>query len=763
MVLSLGSYNPEDPSLNTFSSVWSTPTNVLGYFGSWLSDALYQLVGHTAWVLPLLLFVALVRWLMRPYRSEPILGARWWIALGCLIAAAGLALDLVYLHRGSGGGPFPPQGLVGIGLGASFRPLVGRVGCGLIVLSLIWAFCMIWWESLPGNVIVNAHRAWAWAKGAFGGFAWKRSAKASGEDEVPAPTKIRVANAVATTAAVAAPAKATKEDLEDEEAETDEDSEEGLEASDAHDEDEEESEEADYGYGPGDAKIADPVIRKEIPEADTRPRAKLVRAARPVSSGPVTWELPPLSLLEHSKRKAKVLSDDQVKEIAKRITVALRSFEIEGQVEEVTRGPIITMYEFRPAPGVRASRIVAAATDLAMTLGVPSVRVVAPIPGKSVAGIEVPNPDKEDIVLRDVFEQTSERSKGLKLPLCLGKDIEGRPIVEDLSRMPHLLIGGATSMGKSVLVNSVLTSLLCRFTPDELRLVIVDPKLVEFKAFEDIPHLLLPIVNDPSDASQALKWAVAETRRRYLLMQKVSAKNLEGYNQKVAEFDESKLSEGEEKPSKFPYIVIIIDELAELMLTGRKDVEHSIVRLSQLARAAGIHLVMATQRPSADVVTGLIKSNCPARASLRVASASDSRIILDCAGAEQLLGRGDMFFTNSGPMGLRRMQSSFVSDDEIDKVCNFWRGQGEPDYRDEILNPESAAAPGEAGSGSADRDELFGDVIDFAKQNGKISTSLIQRRFSIGYTRAARIMEQLEAAGLVGEQSAAGKPREVLA
>jgi S-DNA-T family DNA segregation ATPase FtsK/SpoIIIE len=316
-------------------------------------------------------------------------------------------------------------------------------------------------------------------------------------------------------------------------------------------------------------------------------------------------------------------------------------------------------------------------------------------------------------------------------------------------------VGGATNMGKSVLVNSILTGLLCRFTPEQLKLIVVDPKLVEFKVFEDIPHLLLPVVNDPADASQALKWAVGETKRRYLEMQKVSAKNLEAYNKKV--------SEGKvENAEQFPYILIIIDELAELMLTAKKDVEQSIVRLSQLARAAGIHLIMATQRPSADVVTGLIKSNCPSRAALRVASASDSRIVLDCSGAEQLLGRGDMFFTNAGPMGLRRMQGSFVSDEEIERVCDFWREQGEPSYREEILAPEDDALAMELEGGAENVDALFSDVLEFAKEKGKVSTSLIQRRFQIGYTRAARIMDQLEQRGIVGEPGAAGKARDVI-
>jgi S-DNA-T family DNA segregation ATPase FtsK/SpoIIIE len=527
-----------------------------------------------------------------------------------------------------------------------------------------------------------------------------------------------------------------------------------LEAAPETEESKEEAEE-DEDSEELSANSARPTIRmgrneKRAPEKD-KVRPKAGRSADEVTN----WQLPPLSLLQSAKSKIKGPTQEQLYATAERITNALKSFDIDGEVVEVSPGPIITMYEFQPAPGVRVNKLVSAQTDLAMTLGVPSVRVVAPIPGKCVAGIEVPNLQKQEIVLKDVFENTKDRVANMKLPLVFGVDTEGNAVAEDLARMPHLLVGGATNMGKSVLVNSMLTGLLCRFTPEQLKLIVVDPKLVEFKVFEDIPHLLLPVVNDPADASQALKWAVGETKRRYLEMQKVSAKNLEAYNKKV--------SEGKvENAEQFPYILIIIDELAELMLTAKKDVEQSIVRLSQLARAAGIHLIMATQRPSADVVTGLIKSNCPSRAALRVASASDSRIVLDCSGAEQLLGRGDMFFTNAGPMGLRRMQGSFVSDEEIERVCDFWREQGEPSYREEILAPEDDALAMDLEGSAENVDSLFGDVLEFAKEKGKVSTSLIQRRFQIGYTRAARIMDQLEQRGIVGEPGAAGKARDVI-
>ncbi len=744
-ILSLSSYNPLDPSLNTMSSSWKAPTNVLGYVGSWASDLLYQSFGYAAWALPLLMIVAVIRWIAQADKDAAILGSRGWVAT--LIALTSISL-MIALSGWSGAyaESFPQQGLLGSALSAILIPFVGRAGAYLLSLTLVWCFCLVWWQDLPEYFVRIIARGARWC-----GILGKQMGKTLWSGLVPSNKKIFRKSAEPTMATTNnQPAIASGSGTEEEQDERDD-----IEIA---------------AISVDQASGSAPIIRSQTQQSTNDPNAASKKTKPKALTdesgehGPRNWSLPPIALLEPAKKKVKGPSEQQLLDTAKKISSALKSFDVEGSVTEISPGPIITMYEFQPGPGVRVQKIVSVATDLAMTLGAPSVRIMAPIPGKSVAGIEVPNVDKEDVVLRDVFEQTLERAKSMRLPLTLGKDAEGKPVLEDLSRMPHLLIGGATSMGKSVLVNSLLTGLLCRYTPEDLRLIIVDPKLVEFKMFEDIPHLLLPIVNDPQDASQALKWAVAETKRRYGLMQKHSVKNIDGYNAKVREIEatpEKFLKDGEETPKKIPFIVIIIDELAELMLTGRKDVEQSIVRLTQLARAAGIHLIMATQRPSADVVTGLIKSNCPSRAALRVASSSDSRIILDCTGAEQLLGRGDMFFTNTGPMGLKRMQSCYVSDEEIEKICDFWRSQGEPSYKEEILSSqeEDQAFLDDSTEG---RDELWEDVLDFAKEKGKISTSLVQRRFQIGYTRAARIMEQLEKAGIVGEQSSAGKPRDVL-
>jgi S-DNA-T family DNA segregation ATPase FtsK/SpoIIIE len=688
--VALLSFDPNDPSFSTFHRRWTAPHNQLGYIGSWTADLLYQCFGWSSWIIPL--FGAALIFLSMSQQKKPHL-----ISWKSFLSLCGIILSSCLLLRISLGATPEPrtlmrEGFLGYGLYYLARPILGKVGTFLLSISILWLSAIVHFESwletsLNGIVYFFSEKSFALKKAFLSLFSAKSFNKKT--------PKIKVDPVVAAEAPV--PEK----------------------------------------------KMVEPVINSMKMESARQERAQ---KAKVMHQG--EWKLPPFSMLTAAKPLKHKLTRGDLMETSKKIIETLKSFEIEGEMTEVTPGPILTIYEFQPAPGTRVQKIHSVSTDLAMALGAPVIRIVAPVPGKSVAGIEVPNPEREEVVLRDLLE-LSVKNTTMKLPLCLGKDTEGGSVIEDLSRMPHLLVGGATNMGKSVLVNSILTGLLCRFSPDDLKLIIVDPKLVEFKIYEDIPHLLLPIVNDAADASKALKWAVSETKRRYFKMQEVAAKNITDYNQKCAENSELE---------RFPYIAIIIDELAELMLTSKKDVESSIVRLTQLARAAGLHLIMATQRPSADVVTGLIKSNCPSRASLRVASSMDSRIILDTTGAELLLGKGDMFFTSSGPMGLKRLQGSYVSDGDVEKICAFWRDQGSPAYQNEILTEEVDLT----GGGGVDRDELYAEVIAYAKEKGAISTSLIQRRFQIGYTRAARIMEQLEAAGVVGEQTSAGKARDVL-
>ena len=686
--IALFTHDPKDPSLSTFNQRWLAPKNQLGYLGSWSADLLYQCFGWSSWIIPLF-GIALIYLSHSKTLKKDAFSWKSLLSLSGIIFSISLILRIT-LGPSLETRTFLQEGFFGMLLYSALQPILGKAGTFLLALMILWMSLIVHFDTWVAAGLKQLSK--------IPKFSFKKS---------PLLKKVK-------------PLIFEEKDLK-------------------------------HVDSPEEPKEEKPSLEPKINlEAHNEKEAPKKAERKSPSQVPHNgeWKIPKPSLLTPPKPLKTKLSRSELFDISKKITETLKSFEVDGEITEITPGPILTIYEFQPGPGVRVQKIQAVATDLAMALGAPAIRIVAPIPGKSVAGIEVPNPEREEIVLREILE-TALTKTNFRLPLCLGKDTEGKTIIEDLSRMPHLLVGGATSMGKSVLVNSILTGLLCRFSPQDLRLIIVDPKLVEFKIYEDIPHLLLPIVNDALDASKALKWAVAETKRRYLKMQEVAAKNLDSYNSKA---------DNNSELERFPFIVIIIDELAELMLTSKKDVEQSIVRLTQLARAAGIHLIMATQRPSADVVTGLIKSNCPSRAALRVASSSDSRIILDSTGAELLLGKGDMFFTSSGPMGLHRMQGSYVSDADVEKVCEFWREQGAPQYQNEILADESENEL----LADVDRDSLYGEVLIYAREKGSISTSLIQRRFQIGYTRAARIMEQLEAAGVVGEQSSAGKPRDVI-
>jgi S-DNA-T family DNA segregation ATPase FtsK/SpoIIIE len=439
-------------------------------------------------------------------------------------------------------------------------------------------------------------------------------------------------------------------------------------------------------------------------------------------------------------------------------------FGIDGKVTQVHPGPVITMYEFEPAPGVKVNKIVNLSDDIALAMRAMSVRIVAPLPGKAVVGIEIPNSQREEVTLKEILTQKEHLAERPVLPLALGKDIFGQPIITDLSAMPHLLVAGATGSGKSVALNTMVLSLLFSASPQEVRLLMIDPKMLELSAYDGIPHLIAPVITKPRDAARMLHRMVIEMQDRYKKLAEMGVRNIESYNKAISLKENSKSAKSDSKeteektnPEKLPYLVIIIDELADLMFSVSSEVEDSITRLAQMARAAGIHLILATQRPSVDVLTGVIKANFSARISFQVTSKTDSRTILDTNGAENLLGRGDMLFLTPGTGKITRIHGSFVSDIEIKKVTEFIKKQAPTQYEDLLPSPTDQ----ESGQES-ERDQFYEQAIDLVTTTGQASISMIQRRLRIGFNRAARMVEMMEEDGIVGP-SIAGRPREVLA
>ncbi len=457
----------------------------------------------------------------------------------------------------------------------------------------------------------------------------------------------------------------------------------------------------------------------------------------------IKYKLPSLDFLKSPSKKDRNLSENKIDE--KTLEKILLDFGVEGQVKKVSQGPVVTLYEFEPAPGIKVSKIINLSEDIARNTSSESARI-STIPGSNTIGIEIPKTLSENVFLSEVISNSGFKKKDTKLPIALGKGISGLPIAGDLSTMPHLLIAGTTGSGKSVCINTIILSLLYKHTPEKCKFILIDPKMLELSTYEGIPHLLCPVITEAKKAASVLGWVVKEMENRYKLMTKVGVRNIDGYNEK------HKIS--------MPYIVVIVDEMSDLMLVAGKDIENYIQKLSQMARAAGIHIIMATQRPSVDVITGTIKANFPTRISFQVTSKIDSRTILGEQGAEQLLGKGDMLYMTSANR-MTRIHAPFVSEDEIEKINNFLRNQAEPDYVDEILNFVDEKENNTDTKDNENLDELYSTALEIVKSERKASTSFLQRKLQIGYNRAARIIDQMEANGEVSQANHVGK-REVL-
>ena len=503
--------------------------------------------------------------------------------------------------------------------------------------------------------------------------------------------------------------------------------------------------------------IEDPLFKKQEEQKEDKTK-EVLQLEHTLTVEDENYEFPPINLLSEGETKGIKGGKRALADTASKLQKTLYSFGVSAKVENVSVGPAITRYELKPAEGVRVSKIANLADDIALNLAAKTIRIEAPIPGKQAVGIEVPNEESEVVHIRDILETDLFKNHKSKLAFALGKDVSGDAIVTDIAKMPHVLIAGATGSGKSVCINTLISSIIYKAKPSEVKLVMIDPKIVELSVYNGIPHLLIPVVTDPKKAAGALAWAVQEMENRYTMFASKGVRDLKGYNEAV---------EKDDNFGKLPHIVIIIDELADLMMVAKGDVEDAICRLAQKARAAGMHLVIATQRPSVDVITGLIKANIPSRIAFAVSSQVDSRTILDQVGAEKLLGKGDMLFFPTGAPKPVRIQGAFISDKEVEKLVNFVKANGETTYRDDITEyiEKANCTDKEIDEGALDSDDetdpLLNDAIETVIDTGQASTSFIQRRFKVGYARAGRIIDQMEERGIISGYQGS-KPREVL-
>jgi DNA segregation ATPase FtsK/SpoIIIE, S-DNA-T family len=662
----------------------------VGPVGWWLGWALFRVLGYAGFLLPLLA----AAWGMAAFVRPRM--AKGWVPLAglgvLLIAAAGLlqqAADTFVAERVTRGGILAAGGSIGWLLSAALHASLGRVGAWLLLIAAI-----------PVGVLFVTQASYAaMVRLAIARLARLRRARRAARARTSRPEPALVAVTLPETAdagepslpVVVEPAKARGRLMEQ-----------GLAWQETF----------DFGKG-----------------------------------GAQAFQLPPVGLLKPPPAEELRRTRGELQDNAEVLRRKLQDFEVEGRIVQVSPGPIITSYEFEPAPGVKVSQVVNLSDDLALALKAASVRIVGPIPGRGTVAIEVPNDDHATVYLREIFVSPEFAECKGKLPLALGKDVQGQPIVADLTAMPHLLIAGATGSGKSVGLNGMICSILYKATPADVRFLMIDPKRLELSCYEGIPHLLAPVVTDAKEAAARLRWIVGKMDERYKTLQHRQVRNIEGYNRAVTAED------------RLPYWVVVVDELADLMMVSAGDVQTSLVRLAQIARAVGIHLIIATQRPSVDVVTGLIKANFPTRIAFQVASKVDSRTVLDGNGAEQLLGRGDMIYVPPGANKQMRVHGAWVADEEVRAICEFLRKQGTAVYEEIVLPAEGDG--GEGGDGSGERDDLYWDCVRLVIGQRQASISFLQRRMSLGYPKAARFVDMMEQDRIIGPGQGA-KPREIL-
>lgn len=750
-LVALATYEPEDPAWFFSAGFDNQPANFAGRVGAFLAELSFQLLGYASYLIPA--FAAVVGW--QAFWCRPIDAVYTkLVGTGLLLGSVTAFLSLAFGRADLDATRILPGGWMGNGLSGLLLHYFNTSGSLIVVLVSMTLGVILATQFSFGRlfkaIFAACRRSLEETLAAITEWRDRRRKERQRKEIIEKVAKRAAAEAQPQPAPRAAAAVAKQRQ--------------------AAEPAERAIREVPRITPPPEIRPQPPAKAAEAAEAPSRPLSPAPRrqpAERPAERVVETeravrmparrgsFSLPPPTLLDPPRSERKI-DERELMEAARLLEEKCREFSVEGNVVQIHPGPVVTTFEFKPDAGVKYSKITSLSDDLSLALQAESV-LIERIPGKSTVGIQIPNRNREQISLREMLESDVYRHSGSKLTLALGKTIHGEPFVTDLATMPHLLIAGSTGTGKSVAINAMLTSILYRATPDEVRLILIDPKRLELEIYEDIPHLLTPVVVDPKQAANALVWAVREMEERYKTLAAEGVRNIEQYNRNVRHaLEEGRSGDDGEELKLLPYVVVVIDELADLMMMASSDVEESIARLAQMARAVGIHLVLATQRPSVDVITGLIKANLPARISFRVSSKVDSRTILDGNGAEQLLGKGDMLYLPPASSRLIRLHGPYISEQESARLAAFLRKQGRPVYNAAITEGDKTAD-----ALSFEKDDLFDEAARIVVSSGQASISYLQRRLRIGFSRAARLVDMMEADGLVSPQSP-GKPREVL-
>jgi S-DNA-T family DNA segregation ATPase FtsK/SpoIIIE len=739
-IIALASYEPTDPAWFFSTGTHAAPANFAGRVGAFLAELSFQLFGYASYLIPAAMVV--IGWNYFWCRSLDSAGTKA-IGAGMLFASLSAFLGLVFGTLEASGKSFRAGGYAGEFLATQMSEYLNRTGSVIVVLTLIVLSTIVstqfsfgrFFAALTGGARGGATRG----LDAFHAWREERRREKQRREVVAKHTKkglpVRVSPADTPEGkAKAAPAGASRS----------KDSEDTLPVP------------APLPAASTSLKSFAPpkppkVVAPSLPLLDPEPVSKA-----PAERRKGEYAMPPVSLLDAVKTERKI-DERELMESARLLEDKCREFSVEGSVVQIHPGPVVTTFEFKPDAGVKYAKITGLADDLCLAMKADSV-LIDRIAGKSTVGIQIPNHTREPISLRELLESDAYRRSTSKLTIALGKTIHGEPYMADLATMPHLLIAGSTGAGKSVSMNGMLTSILYRASPEDVRMIMIDPKRLELGMYEEIPHLMTPVVVDPKQAANALRWAVREMEERYKTLAAVGVRNIEQYNRNIrAALAEGQTPDEGKEMKTLPFIVVVIDELADLMMVASNEVEESIARLAQMARAVGIHLILATQRPSVDVITGLIKANLPARIAFRVASKIDSRTILDGNGAEQLLGKGDMLFLPPASSRFIRVHAPYISEQESARLASFLRKQGKPVYDETITAEEKSMLDGV----EMDKDDLYDDAARIVVESGQASISYLQRKLRIGFSRAARLVDMMEMEGLVSP-AAGGKPREVL-